>query len=248
MTSSPTRTESDEPEDSEDFASLPPSVGTPAALLLAVVGVVEARALEVDGGRVEDAHRGGAADLALGERLVGHPLDHVEDVPVLAFVLVDRHGGRRLSQPIRFPDGSRHAGEPTGGRDDGGDRRALQTPRLRLPLLRDLRRPRLDLRLRALRRAAQEQRQSRVVAGDAAGSRRHRRARLGDPPAPQGLGGIRPPGGIHRPAGPVPRQVQEALAGGPPARGGRSRRRRPRRRAALPASAAASSPSRASST
>ena len=72
------------------------------------------------------------------------------------------------------------------------------------------------------------------MAGDAAGARRHRRARLGDPPAPAGLGGLGPPRGLHRPAGPVPRQVQEALARGPPARGGRGRRRRPERRAALP--------------
>ena len=117
---------------------------------------------------------------------------------------------------------------------DGGDRRPLQAARLRLPLLGDLRRPRLDLRLRPLRRPAQEQRQGRVVAGDAAGARRHRRARLGDPPAPAGLGGLRPPRGLHRPARPVPRQVQAALARGPSARGGRSRGRRPQRRAALP--------------
>ena len=47
---------------------------------------------------------------------------------------------------------------------------------------------------------------------------------------PQGLGGLGPPRGLHRPAGPVPRQVQEALARGPPARGGRGRGRRPRAR------------------
>ena len=50
----------------------------------------------MDGGRVQDAHRGGAALLALGERLVGHPLDHVEDVTVVAFVLVDRHRGAAI--------------------------------------------------------------------------------------------------------------------------------------------------------
>ena len=43
----------------------------------------------------------------------------------------------------------------------------MQAPRLHLPLLGDLRRRRLDLRLRPLRRAAEEQRQERVVAGDA---------------------------------------------------------------------------------
>ena len=41
---------------------------------------------------VQDALGRGAALLALGQRLVGHLLDHVEDVPVVAFVLVDRHG------------------------------------------------------------------------------------------------------------------------------------------------------------
>ena len=111
---------------------------------------------------------------------------------------------------------------------------ALQTARLRLPVLGDLRRPRLDLRLRPLRSAAQEQRQGRVVAGDAAGARRHRRPRLGDPPAPPRLGGVGPSRGLHRPARPVPGQVQEALARGPSARGGRGGGRRPERRAALP--------------
>src|SRR4051794_10593698 len=67
------------------------AIGAVAALLLAVVGVVEAGALEVDRGRVQDAHRRGTALLALGERLVGHLLDHVEDVAVVAFVLIDGH-------------------------------------------------------------------------------------------------------------------------------------------------------------
>ena len=47
----------------------------------------------------------------------------------------------------------------------------------------------LDVRLRALRRAAEDQRQERVVAGDAPGARRHRRAGLRDPPAPARVGG-----------------------------------------------------------
>src|SRR6478735_6404439 len=53
-----------------------------AALLPAVVGVVEARALEVDRDRVQDPLGGRPALLALGQRLVGHLLDHVEDVSV----------------------------------------------------------------------------------------------------------------------------------------------------------------------
>ena len=44
------------------------------ALFRAVVGVVEARALEVHGRRVHDPLRGGAADLALRQRVIGEPL------------------------------------------------------------------------------------------------------------------------------------------------------------------------------
>ena len=55
---------------------------------------------------------------------------------------------------------------------------------LHLPRLGDLRRDRQHLRLRPLRRAAQAQRHRRVVAGDDRRPRRHRRARLGDHPAP----------------------------------------------------------------
>ena len=47
------------------------------------------------------------------------------------------------------------------------DRRAVQAARLHLSLVGDLRRGRLDLRLRPLRGAAEEQRQERVVALDA---------------------------------------------------------------------------------
>ena len=44
---------------------------------------------------------------------------------------------------------------------------AVQAARLRLPVVGDLRRPRLDLRLRPLRRAPEDERQERVVAVDA---------------------------------------------------------------------------------
>ena len=67
------------------------------------------------------------------------------------------------------------------------------------------------------------------MAGDDPGARRHRRARLGDHPEPEGLGGVGAPRRLHRSARPVPRRVQEALARGPPARGaarGRGRRGR----------------------
>ena len=61
---------------------------------------------------------------------------------------------------------------------------------------------------------------------------------------PRDVGGVGPPGGLHRPARAVPGQVQAALARGPPARGGARRAEhegsaaaRPR---SCPASAAAS--------
>ena len=127
-------------------------------------------------------------------------------------------------------------------RDDGEDRRAVQAARLRVPLLGDLRRRRLDLRLRPLRRAAEEQRQERVVARDAAGARRHRGDRLGDPPAPARVGGLGPPRRLHRPARRLP-HVRPALPRRPPRRArlraqtvqapGRDRRVRPDRRARL---------------
>ncbi len=48
------------------------------------------------------------------------------------------------------------------------------------------------------------------MALDADRARRHRRPRLGDPPAPAGLGGQRAPGGLHRPDGRLP-HLQAAL-------------------------------------
>ena len=51
------------------------------------------------------------------------------------------------------------------------------------------------------------------------GARRHRGPGRGDPDAPAHVGGHRPPGGLHRPAGAVPGRVQAALSRGPPARG-----------------------------
>jgi LCP family protein required for cell wall assembly len=76
--------------------------GAPAdGLLLAVVGRVEARALEVDGGRVEDLLDRRLADLAGGQRIVAHSLHHVEGVAVVAAVLVDRHGTLSIRVPTR---------------------------------------------------------------------------------------------------------------------------------------------------
>ena len=111
-----------------------------------------------------------------------------------------------------------YAVAPPDGRDarhHGQDRRAVQAAGLHLPLLGDLRRPRLDVRLRPLRRPAEDQRQERVVARDAPGARRHRRPGLGDPPAPARLGGQRPPRRLHRPDGRLPR-LRPALPRRPP--------------------------------
>ena len=76
------------------------------------------------------------------------------------------HGG--VPAPSQLPGGrpitSRHGRDREAG-DDGHDRLALPAPRLRLPLLRDLRRPRLDVRLRPLRRPAEEQRSARSGCG-----------------------------------------------------------------------------------
>ena len=99
-------------------------------------------------------------------------------------------------------------------RHDGQDRLAVQAARLRVPEQRDLRRPGVELRLRPLRGPAQEQRQEPVVAGDAPGARRRGRARLGDHPAPADVGGERPPGRLHRPAGRLP-HLQAPLPRGP---------------------------------
>ena len=69
-------------------------------------------------------------------------------------------------------------------RHDGQDRLARDAPRVRLPVVGDLRRARLLVRLRALRRAAQGERQGALARGDGARARRHRRARLVDHPPP----------------------------------------------------------------
>ena len=75
---------------------------------------------------------------------------------------------------------------------------------LRVPVGRDLRRLPLDLRLRPHRRAAAAQREGRVVALDGAAARRRGRPRRRHPLAARGLGGLRPPGQLHRPAGRLP--------------------------------------------
>ena len=81
---------------------------------------------------------------------------------------------------------------------------ALPAPRLRLPLLRDLRRDGLDVRLRPLRRPHEEQHEVALVAGDDPGAGRHRRPRLGDHPQPARLGGVGSRRRLHRPARRLP--------------------------------------------
>src|SRR5579875_1411621 len=137
--------------------------------------------------RMEDTCSPRAADLALLERILGDLLDHLERVPFLAAVLVDRHcapdysdrasrcasnrwhsrtmsangcPGERVGRAALLAALSIRAVRLASRRDghrrrhDGQDRLAVQAARLRLPLERDLRWPRLELRLRPLRRAA----------------------------------------------------------------------------------------------
>ena len=76
-----------------------------AALLARVVGRVEARALEVDGRRVQDATRRRTADVAGVERVLGHRLHRLERVAVVAFVFVDRHSCGTIIGRMRDPKG-----------------------------------------------------------------------------------------------------------------------------------------------
>src|SRR5258705_2944242 len=61
----------------------------------------------------------------------------------------------------------------------GQDRLAVPPPRLRLPVLGDLRRPRVDVRLRPLRRPPVEPHPLALVSLDGVGARRHRCNGLG---------------------------------------------------------------------
>src|SRR5205085_3309187 len=67
------------------------------ALAGAVVGVVEARSLEVDRDRVEHPLHRCLAGPAREHGIVGHALHHLEGVALLAAVLVDRHRFRKYS-------------------------------------------------------------------------------------------------------------------------------------------------------
>src|SRR5213083_1296654 len=89
--------------------------------------------------------------------------------------------------------------------DHGEGGEPLQAAGVRLPGQRDLRRPRLEPRLRPARRRAQAQREGGLVAGDRHRPRRRRRPRRGGHHASAGVGGLRPPGRFHGPA----RRLQE---------------------------------------
>ena len=84
-------------------------------------------------------------------------------------------------------------------RHDGQDRLARPAPGIRVPVVGDLRGPGLVVRLRALRRPAQGQRQGALARGDGARAGGHRRARLRDHPQPAGLGGVGHVGGFTDP-------------------------------------------------
>src|SRR5262245_47133746 len=71
-----------------------------AGVAAAVVRVVEAGALEVDGRGEEDALRRLAADLAHPDRLVAHALGDLEVVAVAAAVLVDGQLGSLGADPV----------------------------------------------------------------------------------------------------------------------------------------------------
>ena len=120
----------------------------------------------------------------------------------------------------RRPRKGPQLGSPSGmAKPDLMDRvvNLAQAARARLPLERDLRRLPLDVGLRPPRRAAQAQREGRLVAVDGAAPRRHRRPRRRHPHGAQGLGGERPRRHLHRPAGRLP-QLQGALPRRPAAR------------------------------
>ncbi len=97
------------------------------------------------------------------------------------------------------------------------DRQPHQAARVRLPVGRDLRRIPLHLRLRAARRAAAAQREGRLVAVHGAAARRRRGPRRLDPVAAAGVGGLRAPRQLHRPARRL-HQLQEPV---PPRQAGR---------------------------
>ena len=127
--------------------------------------------------------------------------------------MLRRGGGRSGGRPFR-PELTFDLRGSCRHRDDGQDRLPRAQARVRLPELGDLRRPRLGVRLRALRRPLEGERAGPLARGDGAGARGHRRARLVDHPPPPRLGGLRARRGLHRPARRLP-DLQAALPGRP---------------------------------
>ena len=170
----------------------------------------------------------------LRSALAEPPSATTTDIERLALAALEHHIERRLRSAraasnrgrgpgtVRARKGSRlRSPAPYGqARPDGPRRQPGEASRLRLPVQRDLRRLPVHLGLRAARRAAQAQRQGRLVALDGAAPRRRRRPRRRDPHGPEGLGGERPPRDLHRPARRLP-QLQGALPRRPAARVGR---------------------------
>ena len=111
---------------------------------------------------------------------------------------------RRARAPVR-PDGA-----PV--RPDGEGGEPVQAPRLHLPVSRDLRRLPFHVRLRPPRGQPAQEREGRLVEGDGAAADRRGRPGRVHPVAPGGMGGIRPFGQLHRPAGRLP-SVPSAMAG-----------------------------------
>src|SRR2546426_951543 len=82
---------------------------------------------------------------------------------------------------------------------------------LRVPVLGDLRRPRLGVGLRTAGRRAQEEHQGALVALDGARPRGHRGIGRGDPDASQGVGSVGSRVGVHRSARGL-QTVQESVS------------------------------------
>ena len=112
-----------------------------------------------------------------------------------------RPAARRPCRGSWVTSGHGRAGEAA---DDGHDRLPVPPARLRVPVLRDLWRARLDVRLRPLRRPHEEQHPRALVPSDGAGTRRHRGSRLRDHPQPARVGGVRSRRRLYRPARRLP--------------------------------------------
>ena len=156
--------------------------------------------------------------------------------------------------------------DPAGARrraradDDGHARRAVQTARVCVSVVGNLRRLERLFRLRAARLRTAPQHPQRVVGGHGAPARRHRGHRLLHHLAPESLGSLRPHPGLHRPDGglqgvqaTLPRRPVVLCAGRRRGRDHRLRLRARRRRNAgrgrrtRRTTSSASSPSRARS-